>query len=571
MKQKVAIFIALLVFRMANAHFVQTFFQPDEYFQALEPAWQIAFGPQSGAWITWEWKEHLRTSVHPYLFAVAYRSMDWLCHILQAGDHVRANALGAAPRLIQAFCAASMDYLTWRIAGKVYGSRHAATRAALAVTVCSPWQWHCSVRTFSNSFETSLTAAALYLFPWSMFLEVRDATGAHHRVSPTSLYIALAAAATAFYLRPTNIIIWATISAVIVWHSRSFRKASILAQAAAVAGSSVLAAFAAADRLYYKTWAIPPVHFLYLNLLQDLATFYGQNRIDYYFTEGLPLLLTTAFPFALLGLYQSFVAGQSPKSTGQVISFTFGAATVATVLAFSAISHKEVRFIYPLLPILHVLAARPLASFFNIGAHSKARSVILVCGLAANVLIAYYVSLVHQRGVVDVMHYLRHRQESWIEAAAAGELTEAVPANISVGFLMPCHSTPWRSHFVYPEIEAWALTCEPPVNLSAEERLSYLDEADVFYADPVKWLDNNMQDRKIICDGHETATESSLEQLDVHRRQWPHYLVLFEQLIPTLQPLLAETRYKECRRFFNTHWHDDHRRKGDVVVYCMRR
>lgn len=43
----------LLAFRLVNALLVQTFFQPDEYFQSLEPAWQMAFGPQSGAWITW--------------------------------------------------------------------------------------------------------------------------------------------------------------------------------------------------------------------------------------------------------------------------------------------------------------------------------------------------------------------------------------------------------------------------------------------------------------------------------------------------------------------------------------
>jgi phosphatidylinositol glycan class B len=43
----------LLVFRFINAICVRTFFQPDEYFQALEPAWSIAFGGDSGAWLTW--------------------------------------------------------------------------------------------------------------------------------------------------------------------------------------------------------------------------------------------------------------------------------------------------------------------------------------------------------------------------------------------------------------------------------------------------------------------------------------------------------------------------------------
>lgn len=47
------IFLFLVAFRILNALSVKTFFQPDEYFQSLEPAWQIAFGKGSGAWITW--------------------------------------------------------------------------------------------------------------------------------------------------------------------------------------------------------------------------------------------------------------------------------------------------------------------------------------------------------------------------------------------------------------------------------------------------------------------------------------------------------------------------------------
>lgn len=47
------IFGLLLAFRIVNALSIKTFFQPDEYFQSLEPAWRIAFGADSGAWTTW--------------------------------------------------------------------------------------------------------------------------------------------------------------------------------------------------------------------------------------------------------------------------------------------------------------------------------------------------------------------------------------------------------------------------------------------------------------------------------------------------------------------------------------
>ena len=39
------IFALLLAFRIVNALTLRTFFQPDEFFQSLEPAWQLAFGP----------------------------------------------------------------------------------------------------------------------------------------------------------------------------------------------------------------------------------------------------------------------------------------------------------------------------------------------------------------------------------------------------------------------------------------------------------------------------------------------------------------------------------------------
>jgi phosphatidylinositol glycan class B len=47
------VLLSLIAFRLVNALTIQTFFQPDEYFQALEPAWQWAFGEGAGAWITW--------------------------------------------------------------------------------------------------------------------------------------------------------------------------------------------------------------------------------------------------------------------------------------------------------------------------------------------------------------------------------------------------------------------------------------------------------------------------------------------------------------------------------------
>lgn len=47
------VLLFLIAFRVLNALSIRTFFQPDEYFQSLEPAWHMVFGEDSGAWITW--------------------------------------------------------------------------------------------------------------------------------------------------------------------------------------------------------------------------------------------------------------------------------------------------------------------------------------------------------------------------------------------------------------------------------------------------------------------------------------------------------------------------------------
>lgn len=422
-----------------------------------------------------------------------------------------------------------MDFYTWKLAAKLY-PKSEVRGAAMALTVGSPWQWFCSTRTFSNSLEATLTAGALVLFPWRFFLEGNGKT------TSDGLWPSLTAAAAAFYFRPTNIIIWIAISVGLVGFSRSLFKALTLFRAAAVVGTSVIVLFAGIDRVYYAEWAFPPLKFLYINLFQSLAVFYGKNRVDYYFTEGLPLLLTTALPFAAAGLWDTL---RRPNEDGwrAQTRYILAIAAIATVLALSTINHKEMRFIYPLLPVLHLLAARPLAAFST----TKSRKLLLCVAVLANILIAYYTTTIHQRGVIDVMHYLRTAQEARFNTAGQTKM--------SVGFLMPCHSTPWRSHLVYPEIEAWALTCEPPLGLSPEERATYLDEADVFYRDAESWLKANMGDSG---------------------RVWPEYLVFFEHLEHTMKHFMVkeDMGYRECKRLFNTQWHDDSRRKGDVIVFC---
>ncbi|KAL8644190.1 MAG: hypothetical protein Q9210_007378, partial [Variospora velana] len=109
------ILLFLIALRILNALSIRTFFQPDEYFQSLEPAWQIAFGADSGAWITWEWKTQLRSAIHPTLFAAVYWLCVGFCKLYQLSPMAHGELLLAAPKVTQAIIAALGDYYTWKL------------------------------------------------------------------------------------------------------------------------------------------------------------------------------------------------------------------------------------------------------------------------------------------------------------------------------------------------------------------------------------------------------------------------------------------------------------------------
>ncbi|TVY23853.1 GPI mannosyltransferase, partial [Lachnellula hyalina] len=504
------IWMLLLGLRFINALCVRTFFQPDEYFQSLEPAWQMAFGSESGAWITWE-----RMAVSAALF-------------LTSGSF-RATVLAVLPNIVQAYFAAVGDYYTWQLSEKIYGRGSNANWASLLMTIFSPWQWFCSTRTFSNCLETTMTITALNFWPWKFSSDsvldesagVKETAVAPAKISifeePGSvkgLITSLLLAGTACILRPTNALIWFSIvmATITRFFSGSRLKPSdylFLIRQVVLFGLVILFVSGISDRLYFGEWTFPPYQFLNFNVNQDLAVFYGRNVWHYYLSQGLPLLLTTYLPFALIGLWNS---ASLPAGN---IRFLLATTILVTVSTLSLIAHKEVRFIYPLLPLLHILAAPSISAFFHTPQNRTThptpvptttttttaptihRKPLLALLLLLNLSIAAFTTLNHQRGVLSVLTFLRHEYETTHPTlldpnGALRPSSHDTDTKIETfaAFLMPCHSTPWRSKLSHPSLHAWALTCEPPLHLTARtpERAAYRDEADRFYDDPQRFF-----------------------------------------------------------------------------------
>lgn len=130
----------VLIIRLLSALTIATFFQPDEYFQSLEPAWNLAFGSESGSWLTWvsvhsdilpidadneqEWDYQLRSSLHPMLFAIPYTIVDHTARFLEPlgfSTALRSSMLIAAPAILQGLIAALGDWYTFKLASCIYG------------------------------------------------------------------------------------------------------------------------------------------------------------------------------------------------------------------------------------------------------------------------------------------------------------------------------------------------------------------------------------------------------------------------------------------------------------------
>jgi GPI mannosyltransferase 3 len=526
--------------------------------------------------------------------------------VLPCPPAFKASALVLLPKLVQACLAALADLYTWKLADKVYGQGSRSAWSALCVTVLNPWQWYCSARTFSNSLEMTLTIAALNYWPWELLGDASEAHGGSpaRRDRLASLRVSLFLAAIAVLLRPTNVFIWATV--VMMAFTRltlrgknpiTFRVALVLLREAVLCGSAGLALSAISDRLYFGEWTFPPYHWLHFNLTQDLAIFYGEMAWHYYLSQGITQLTMTFLPFALVGLCKfafSSTSGATATATQSNTLRTLAYTVVSTIVVLSAVSHKEVRFIYPLLPILHVLAAPSFASFFSAApGHqpSQSRTALLAALIFVNLIIATYLSLFHVAAPISVVHFLRHEYER-IHPDRLGLHLEhpvlshyhslAQPPSLNMGndtnelfalFLTPCHATPWRSHLVYPSLRARALTCEPPLHTApgSTERESYKDETKRFFDG---FGSGDQWGVKLLAEEiWPLASGADQSQVGSREGEMPRYIVGFESMEVALTGFFdsaglgGELKLKRVWRGWNGLFSDDERKEGYLAVW----
>ncbi|KZT34404.1 glycosyltransferase family 22 protein [Sistotremastrum suecicum HHB10207 ss-3] len=527
--------VLIFALRISIAVLTRTFFQPDEFFQCLEPAHRLAFGYGH---LTWEWlsAKPIRTIAYPAPWALLYKSLQW-------ARLDETSALIIIPKIFAGFLAAFTDIAIYEIACRQLGKKYG--NVALFLSLSSFFHSLALTRSLATSMETILTTVALSFWPFS---DVPFTSLVKRRVG-----IALSIAAFSCILRPTSAIIWSFLFIDLF----IFRKAgSWLIASAIPIGCVALAIGSGFDRFGFSSQYSPSIlNFLGINS-SSVASFYGRMPWHYYLVQALPILCNTALPFALHGAISALRGNNMAMKRMAML-------VIWTTFIYSLIGHKEWRFLHPILPLLHILGAKALVDASqNLPNNWIHPSLPIRRGhaifLLSTIPLSIYVILFHGRAQIEVMEHIRGIPSSELR---------------SVGFLMPCHSTPWQSHLHRPELDLgslWALGCEPPLPPISDFKW-YQDQTDVFFESPIDYLITRFP-RNVNASFPPSLRPSSLPGKPLRNadwsHEWPSHLVFFGALLdnPGVRDLFIRLGYRGVWSS-TAWWEEDLRRRKGVRVW----
>ncbi|KAG5489994.1 hypothetical protein JKF63_00113 [Porcisia hertigi] len=371
---------ALLLYRLALCLTLRTAESPDEWWQSEEVAYKMVFGRGQ---LTWEWQDAIRSYVFPAMFA-------WPLFLLKCTGTDTATTVWASSRCVQAALLFAQDCTMLAVAQRLDAfrsrqyvrasqcgggpgaspstsngppnTRHRTPTIAsttLAIIVVEWFLIHTGVRSYSSVAESVFFLLALYQTGYRSFL----------------LWAGVACA-----MRVTAAL--AVLPVFFVHTFRICRKKGVARGLLLVAlitfgmVMSISATMCLVDYYFYHRLVFTPYNFLKLNLLMGVSKHYGVHMSCWYVLV-LPIL---AAPFALFLAWMpacwgwmevdkehhtrgvapyvqsALFSGTSSRTLKQEMVRCFFVGTL-TLLFHSLVDHKEMRFVYLLLPLVLLLSS----------------------------------------------------------------------------------------------------------------------------------------------------------------------------------------------------------------------
>jgi len=98
-------------------------------------------------------------------------------------------------------------------------------------------------------------------------------------------------------------------------------------------------------------WVLTAYNFVQVNVVHSLSKYFGEDPSWWYMAVFAPAIFTVLYPLVLAAHFT-----QAKKQ------YYMTAFTVFYVLVFSALSHKEMRFLLPILPFAMIMCAAQVVS-----------------------------------------------------------------------------------------------------------------------------------------------------------------------------------------------------------------
>ena len=441
-------FLKFLTLRLLIAIIARGVDHPDESLQSVEVAHKMVFGPGH---LTWEWviDSPIRSIAYPALFAFVFQALKmtgldtlWL--------------IATLPRLTQAIISACGDYCFLTFFRKTFSK---SANYFVFFYALNGWMMYVSSRTLSNTMEMNLNCIALLYY--SKALERKGAT------LDGIKYVALVT--ISFATRPSTALFWLPSIlyhiAILIQRKRFWSEFALKMLPTACLTLLVLTVM---DSVYYGRFVFVPWNFFRINILVGVSSnVYGEESVAYYALISLPLMLNLMLPFLPVGI--KFAWKDKEKRI-----FVFS--TLWTFLCLSCTSHKETRFLTPIVPLLLALCSHGLTKMHKLECKAK------ILHFKQFLLVVYFaLNLVYAMSKIDVSGIGIHSSDLLQYLA-----TEFDKGCLTSVFFLYCLPVPLYSHF-HRNASLDALHCSP-VWGEGDQVIKAVEQPELTSSNVEEWL-----------------------------------------------------------------------------------
>ncbi|NHJ49034.1 MAG: phospholipid carrier-dependent glycosyltransferase [Asgard group archaeon] len=335
------IWLIAFTIRVFVAIFSKGYIHPDEHYQSIEVAYDTVFGLGR---IPWEFEDGIRSWFYPGIVVVIFKSLKFI-------GITDINSLIIGVRLFSTFCSMITVIVTYFFAKKLFDKRV----GIIATVFVSFWHdfifW--SARTIGDSIAMNFIFLGCYLtflcFP-NRNEEVSEAKLSTQKFVLRSLFAGISFG-IAFMLKFSSVVI---IIPLIIWLLvyKKWKEVLIL-----IGGLGILVIVQGViDHFTWGSFLHAPIEFVKFNILEGQSVKFGISP----FISYIALIFDAYSEYFLIFLMFIIIGSKCTKKHSILLTTFF-----FYFLVFSFISHKEYRFILPIMPILVLFAAKGFAVYPN--------------------------------------------------------------------------------------------------------------------------------------------------------------------------------------------------------------